>query len=217
MSRILAAGGAGFLGSNLVEEALRRGHTITVLDRPGAPSGLPAHTRGQLKWMEGDFCDPDAVRSACAGQDVVFHLIGTTLPKSSNTDPEFDFISHVAGTIRLLQAAKQQGVRKIVFISSGGTVYGIPRQVPIPETHPTDPISSYGISKLAIEKYLALFQSEHGLDYAILRLANPYGPHQRPERTQVQFPSSFGERSTDDPLRSGAMGPLCATTSMCLT
>ncbi len=184
MSRILVAGGAGFLGSNLVEEAIRRDHAVTVLDRPGAPSELPAEIRARLKWVEGDFRDPAAVRSACAGQDVAFHLIGTTLPKSSNDDPEFDFVSNVGGTIRLLQAAKQEGVRKLVFISSGGTVYGIPRQVPIPETHPTDPISSYGIAKLAIEKYLALFRSEHGLDYTILRVANPYGPHQRPERAQ---------------------------------
>jgi UDP-glucose 4-epimerase len=184
MSRILVAGGAGFMGSNLVEEALRRGHAVTVLDRPGAPSGLAPQARGQLHWVDGDFRDPDAVRSACAGQDVVFHLISTTLPKTSNEDPEFDFISNVSGTIRLLQAAKQEGVRKIVFISSGGTVYGIPRQVPITEAHPTEPISSYGISKLAIEKYLALFGSQRGLDYVILRVGNPYGPHQRPERAQ---------------------------------
>jgi len=184
MIRILVAGGAGFLGTNLVAEALRRGHDVTVLDRPGAPSGLPAEARARSRWVEGDFRDPEVARSACTGQDVVFHLIGTTLPKSSNEDPEFDFVSNVAGTIRLLQAAKQQGARKIVFVSSGGTVYGIPRQVPIPETHPTDPISSYGISKLAIEKYLAVFRSEHGLDYVILRVANPYGPHQNPERAQ---------------------------------
>jgi UDP-glucose 4-epimerase len=184
MTRILVAGGAGFLGSNLVDAALRRGHAVTVLDRPGAPSGLPSDTRARLNWLEGDFRDPQILHSACAGQDVVFHLIGTTLPKSSNEDPEFDFLSNVTGTIRLLQAAKQQGVRKLVFVSSGGTVYGVPRQVPIPETHPTDPISSYGISKLAIEKYLALFRSEHGLDYVILRVANPYGPHQRPEGAQ---------------------------------
>src|SRR5205807_7104798 len=175
---------AGFLGSNLIEEAFRRGHAVTVLDRPGAPSGIPPRIRAGLNWIEGDFGDPDALRPACAGQEVVFHLIGTTLPKSSNEDPEFDFVSNVRGTIRLLQAAKREGVRKIVFISSGGTVYGIPRQMPIPETHPTDPISSYGISKLAIEKYLALFHSEHGSDYVILRVANPYGPHQRPERAQ---------------------------------
>jgi UDP-glucose 4-epimerase len=184
MSRILVAGGAGFLGTNLVEEALRRGHAVTVLDRPGAPSDLPADARARLQWVEGDFRDPETVCRACAGQDVAFHLIGTTLPKSSNEDPEFDFVSNVGGTIGLLDAARREGVRKFVFISSGGTVYGIPRQVPIPETHPTDPISSYGISKLAIEKYLALFRSEHGLDYVILRLANPYGPHQRPERAQ---------------------------------
>jgi UDP-glucose 4-epimerase len=184
MARILVAGGAGFLGANLVEEALRRGHAVTVLDRPGASSGLSAQARAQLKWVEGDFRDQDVTRTACTGQDLVFHLIGTTLPKSSNEDPQFDFLSNVSGTIRLLQAARQEGVRKLVFVSSGGTVYGIPTQLPIPETHPTDPISSYGIAKLAIEKYLAVFRAEHGLDYAILRVANPYGPHQSPERAQ---------------------------------
>src|SRR5689334_14247829 len=87
MSRILVAGGAGFLGTNLVEEALRRGHAVTVLDRPGAPSDLPADARARLQWVEGDFRDPDAVCRACSGQDVAFHLIGTTLPKSSNEAP----------------------------------------------------------------------------------------------------------------------------------
>src|SRR5215475_1139901 len=169
MSRILVAGGAGFLGSNLVEEALRRGNVVTILDRPGAPSTLSKPLREQTTWVEGDFRDQDVVRSACVGQDVIFHLIGTTQPKSSNEDPEFDFVSNVVGTVRLLQAARLEGVRKLIFVSSGGTVYGIPRQVPIPETHPTEPISSYGIAKLAIEKYLELFRSEHGLDYVILR------------------------------------------------
>src|SRR5262249_37192509 len=132
MARTLVAGGAGFLGTNLVEEALRRGHAVTVLDRPGASSRLSAQARAQLNSVEGDFRDEDVVRTACAGQDLVFQLIGTTLPKSSNEDPEFDFVSNVSATIRLLQAARQERVRKIVFISSGGTVYGMPKQVPIP-------------------------------------------------------------------------------------
>jgi UDP-glucose 4-epimerase len=140
--------------------------------------------RARLRWIEGEFSNPAHLDAALEGQEIVFHLVSTTLPQSSNENPTFDFMSNVGGTIELLKAARRRGVKKIVFPSSGGTVYGMPSMVPIPETHPTEPRSSYGISKLAIEKYLALFHSEHGLEYAILRLANPYGRYQSPQSAQ---------------------------------
>ncbi len=96
----------------------------------------------------------------------------------------FDVESNVVGTLRMLHAASRGEVRKVVFISSGGTVYGMPQAVPIPESHPTEPRVSYAIAKLAIEKYLALFQSTHGLDHVVLRVANPYGERQRVDAAQ---------------------------------
>jgi UDP-glucose 4-epimerase len=184
MSRILIAGGAGFLGSNLADSLLHLGHAVHILDRRGARCLLPDEIRERIVWHEGDFSDPSCLQTAASGQDIVFHLISTTLPKSSNQDPAFDFASNVVGTIHLLEAAKHGGARKVIFASSGGTVYGLPQVIPIPENHPTEPLTSYGITKLAIEKYLALFRHEHGLEYTVLRMGNPYGRYQWPLGSQ---------------------------------
>jgi UDP-glucose 4-epimerase len=114
----------------------------------------------------------------------LLHLVSTTLPKNSNDDPIYDVQSNVVGTLQMLQAMVARNVRKIVFISSGGTVYGIPKYLPIDEEHPTDPLVSYGITKLAIEKYLQLFERMHGIKTISLRVANPYGERQRVETAQ---------------------------------
>jgi UDP-glucose 4-epimerase len=117
--------------------------------------------------------------AALQGNEIVFHLVSTTLPKTSNDNPVYDVESNVVGTLRLLELCREQGVRKVVFASSGGTVYGVPRSVPIDESHPTEPICSYGIHKLMIEKYLQLNHRVHGLDYCVVRPPNLYGPRQR--------------------------------------
>ena len=133
---------------------------------------------------EGDFTSDSDVASAVIGCDVCFHLISTTLPKSSNLDPVFDIETNLMGTVRLLNQVVKSGVGKVIFLSSGGTVYGPPQEIPIVETHPTNPICSYGITKLAIEKYLELFYQLHGVDYTVLRLSNPFGERQRIESSQ---------------------------------
>jgi UDP-glucose 4-epimerase len=143
-----------------------------VFERYAAP---PANS---LEWVQGDFAQAQQVSAALAGCEVVYHLISTTIPRSSNDDPVFDVQSNVIGTLRMLEQAAKAGVRKIVFVSSGGTVYGIPQEVPIKEEHPTQPVCSYGIGKLTIEKYLHMFRLLHGLDYCVLRLANPFGEGQ---------------------------------------
>lgn len=172
-------GGAGFIGLHLAERLLAAGHAVRVFDlRDGE---TPRHR--DIEWIRGDFLDPGSLRGAVAGCDALFHLAWTTLPKSSNDDPAADVGTNVVGTLRLLDAWR--GNRgKFVFISSGGTVYGVPRSVPIAEDHPTQPISSYGITKLTIEKYLELYRVLHGLDYCALRLANPFGERQRVETGQ---------------------------------
>jgi UDP-glucose 4-epimerase len=121
---------------------------------------------------------------ALTGCDLCFHLISTTQPKSSNEDPLFDVESNLAGTIKLLKQAVKAGTKKIIFTSSGGTVYGVPVQTPIPEEHPNNPTCSYGITKLAIEKYLSLFHTLYGLEYGILRISNPFGERQRTQASQ---------------------------------
>jgi UDP-glucose 4-epimerase len=109
----------------------------------------------------------------------VIFRVHTTGPGSSLADPSYDVESNVAASVRWLSRLEQTSVRKIVFVSSGGTVYGIPQRNPIDEQHPTDPISSYGITKLALEKYVAMYATAAGIEYLILRPSNVYGEGQR--------------------------------------
>lgn len=182
--RCLVLGGKGFIGSHLVDALLRKGLPVKVFDRANIPPMNDAAAAAQVDWVDGDFTSDADVGRALAGCDVCYHLVSTTLPQSSNADPVFDVETNVAGTIRLLNHAIRLGVKKIVFISSGGTVYGVPRHVPISEDHPTNPICSYGITKLAIEKYLHLYLTLHGLEYTVLRLSNPFGERQRIQASQ---------------------------------
>ena len=111
-------------------------------------------------------------------------MLFRSLPKSSNEDPRFDLETNVGHTLNLLESARRNAVESIVFVSSGGTVYGRPEATPIPESHPTNPLCAQGISKLAIEKYLHLYWKLHGLDYCVLRVSNAYGGRERTEKAQ---------------------------------
>jgi UDP-glucose 4-epimerase len=180
----LVLGGGGFIGSHLAEGLAQAGHPVKVFDRPqGKALRLLAGRKG-CEVVTGDFLDPRDLERVVSGAEVVFHLIATTVPKNSNEDQAADVESNVVGTLRLLELCQAHRVRRIVFPSSGGTVYGIPRATPIDETHPTDPISSYGIHKLTIEKYLHLNRVLNGLDYRVLRIANAYGERQRTDTAQ---------------------------------
>jgi UDP-glucose 4-epimerase len=177
----LVLGGNGFIGVHLVKSLLTGGDAVRVYDR--SPNRFGAAPEG-AEYVQGEIGNHGLIREAVEGVDVVFHLVSTTLPKTSNDDPIYDVRSNLVDTLQLLEACVQAGVRKVVFASSGGTVYGSPRTVPITEDHPTNPITSYGIVKLAAEKYLGLFHHLHGLDYAALRISNPYGPYQDPRGQQ---------------------------------
>ena len=172
-------GGAGFIGSHLAPALLAGGHSVRIFDRPDREQVAAPVWRNDVEWVEGDFVNPVDGQRALAGQDVVYHLVSTTLPKSSNDNPVYDVESNLIGTLGMLQLAVRLNIRKVIFASSGGTVYGVPRAIPIPETHATDPLCSYGICKLAIEKYLQLFHTLHGLAYCVLRMSNPFGERQR--------------------------------------
>ena len=181
--RCLVLGGGGFLGGHIVEALQDEGFLVRVFDcvpRRATAARIDATT----DWCEGDFGNRGDVAAALKDCDVAFHLVATTLPRSSNEDPIHDLESNLVPTVRFIAAAVESGVKKVVFASSGGTVYGIPKTVPIAENHPTQPLCSYGIHKLAIEQYLHLYHSLHGLSYCVLRLANPFGERQRGDASQ---------------------------------
>jgi UDP-glucose 4-epimerase len=178
-------GGSGFIGSHLVDRLLADGWQVRVLDL--AYDKFLGQREG-VDYYIGSFLDSPILAKAIHRADVVFHLATTTIPGVSDKDPEFDVATNLNGSLRLLNAASQGSVGKVVFLSSGGTVYGKQVATPIPETHPQNPNCSYGIVKLAIEKYLALFHSLHGLEYTIVRPANPYGPRQSLDRGQGVIP-----------------------------
>lgn len=182
--KCLVLGGGGFMGSHLSRALLEQGHAVRIFDRSNLTPAEPPPPRKDCEWLEGDFLNEGDVVRAIAGCEIVYHLISTTLPKSSNDNPVYDAESNLVSTLRMLEAARRAGVRKVIFASSGGTVYGVPREVPITELHPTEPICAYGVSKLATEKYLHIYHALHGLDYCVLRIANPYGEGQRPVASQ---------------------------------
>ncbi len=182
--KCLILGGGGFIGSHLCEALLAQGHHVRILDRPNLARFKPFGYEEKVEWIDGDFVNRKDVDNAVSGCDIIYHLVSTTLPSSSNANPAYDVETNVIGTLHLLEAVRKHKVRKIIFVSSGGTVYGIPEEIPIRETHPTEPICSYGISKLAIEKYLNLFNLLHGIEYCVLRFSNPFGERQRVSAAQ---------------------------------
>lgn len=178
--RCLVIGAGGFLGGALSSALCDRGAVVQGYGRLSSDGPRDA----RVIWTNALFGDFSALARAVEGQEIVFHLLSSSIPESSNREPAEDLAANVHATIKLLDCCSAAEVRKVIFASSGGTVYGIPSIVPTPENAPTDPISAYGIGKLAIEKYLALYHRIHGLDYHVLRLANPYGPGQSPFKKQ---------------------------------
>lgn len=179
--KALVIGGNGFIGTHLVTALKSEGLDVRVFDRYPSKFVEPDN---RVEYIVGDLGNHGALNEIVKDMDWVFHLAYTTLPKTSNDDPIYDVRSNLIDTIQLLQECNHFGIKKFVFISSGGTVYGVPKTVPIKETHITDPICSYGITKLAIEKYLQLFYHLYSLDYTVIRLSNPYGPGQNPNAKQ---------------------------------
>lgn len=184
LKRILVVGGSGFMGQNVIRELIREKYSVACLDRYEAPFLAECGA----EFISGDISEANQLEAMLKGVDAVIHMACTILPQMSNSDPLFDVETNVEGTLHLLDAAAKNNVRKVVFFSSGGTVYGVPQHVPIPESHPTNPTCSYGITKLMIEKYLRLYRDLHGLDTCSLRLANPYGPYQRVKAVQGAVP-----------------------------
>lgn len=170
---ILVIGGCGFIGRHVVKNLAASDINLIVYDK----NSNIKNNSDRIEYLQGELDNNKRLESIIIKYKVshIVHLVSTTIPKTSNENMKFDLISNVAGTIALLDLCVKHHVTKIIFMSSGGTVYGIPQSLPVAETHPTDPICSYGICKLTIEKYLTLYHYLHGIQYVIIRAANPYG------------------------------------------
>ena len=177
-------GGGGFIGSALAEKLLHQGHSIRIFERPRVPQYREFQPNEAVEWMTGDLMSLHDVNSAIEDVDAVVHLVSTTLPKNSNDDPIYDVQTNIVASLYILNAMVANKIPRILFISSGGTVYGTPISLPIDESHCTEPHVSYGVTKLAIEKYLLLYQRLHGIKSIILRVSNPFGERQRIETAQ---------------------------------
>lgn len=180
--RCLVLGASGFIGGHLVASLANLGHQVVAYGRNFGNTNLSGMDVN-IEYVTGDFCNENRWNDLLSGVQVCYHLITTTVPKSSNDDPIADVTGNIIGTLKFLEVARKKNIR-IVFSSSGGTVYGRINTDSIDENHATDPLCSYGITKLAIEKYLLLYRELHGVRSVVLRIANPYGEGQHPDSIQ---------------------------------
>jgi UDP-glucose 4-epimerase len=180
----LVTGGAGFIGSNLVDGLLARGDTVTVLDdlSTGKKDNLTSAEQQGARLVHVDIRDAEAVAKAIgeANPHAIFHLAAQIDVRKSVADPAFDARTNVEGTVNVLKAAQEHGVKRVVNTSTGGAIYGEGRQIPAPESHPVAPEAPYGLSKFCAEQYCEIFTRLHGLSTVSLRYGNVYGPRQDP-------------------------------------
>ncbi len=176
--KVLVTGGAGFIGSHIVDSCIAAGHDVVVLDN--LSTGDASKINPNARFVEGDVRDADLVNALFLEEqfNAVNHHAAQLDVRVSVASPGFDAEQNIIGSVNLLQAAATNGVERFVFASSGGTVYGEQQVFPADETHSTEPISPYGVSKLSVEKYLGYFAHQYGLRYVVLRYTNVYGPRQ---------------------------------------
>jgi UDP-glucose 4-epimerase len=182
--RTLVTGAAGFIGSTLVDRLLADGHSVVGVDdlSSGRSENMVLAARHDgFEYAKADITSADLIGLLAETKpEVVFHLAAQIDVRRSVTDPQFDSTVNVVGTVRLAEAARQAGVRKIVHTSSGGSIYGTPTTFPTPETIPTDPASPYAAGKVAGEVYLNMFRNLYGLECSHIAPGNVYGPRQDP-------------------------------------
>jgi UDP-glucose 4-epimerase len=177
--KILVTGGAGFIGSHVCDAFVTRGHEVIALDN--LSSGKKENLDPKVRLAALDIKSPEAARLIESEKpQVICHLAAQMDVRRSVEDPRFDAESNILGMLNLLEASRKAGVKKFLFSSTGGAIYGEQDEFPAPEAHPTRPVSPYGVSKAAGELYLGYYKAQYGLNYVALRYANVYGPRQNP-------------------------------------
>jgi len=192
-------GANGFIGRHLVRRLAAYGHSVRSVSRSFGADFIQPLT-GKVDFVEADFREPLPIASTLVGVDTIVQLISTSSPALQNRFATADIKDNVIPHVDFIQSAVQAGVRRYVFVSSGGTVYGPNARVPIPEDAITTPISSHGLTKLTIEKYLQMYGHVEGLDYVILRVANPFGPRQVFRKGQGLIPAALARYRAGQPI-----------------
>jgi UDP-glucose 4-epimerase len=177
--KILVTGGAGFIGSNVVDSYIEAGHEVVVVD--DLSTGRKENINLKAKFYEMDIRSPE-IKNVFRSErpDILNHHAAQMSVPASVEDPIFDADVNVEGFLNVMESARKSGVKKVIFISSGGAVYGEAEEYPTSEQYYPAPLSPYAITKYAAEKYLAFYSHQYGLDYTVLRYANVYGPRQTP-------------------------------------
>jgi len=177
--KVLVTGGAGFIGSHVVDALVEAGHEVVIVD--DLSTGRASNINPRARFYQMDIRDPHLSEVFEQERfDIVNHHAAQMDVRKSVADPLFDADVNIRGSLNLLECARKSGVRKIVYISTGGAVYGEPEYLPCDEAHPVNPICPYGASKHTVEHYLYMYRVLHGLAYAVLRYPNVYGPRQDP-------------------------------------
>lgn len=182
MKNIIVFGGAGFIGTNLAIALSNSGkYNITLVDKSlKFFSHIEEMKLDNISFVEEEFNLETDFDELLKNKDIVYHLVSSTVPTTSNKAVSGEITNNVVVTSNLLEACVKHNIKQVLFISSGGTIYGKEGHCPLREETPTYPITSYGLQKITIEKLLYLYNYMHNLDYRVIRLANPYGPYQRP-------------------------------------
>jgi UDP-glucose 4-epimerase len=177
---VLVVGGSGFIGSHVASAFARLNYPVRSFSRTPPRYGEV----GGVEYIFGDALEVDDITPQIADADVVIFAVSTDTPSSAQREPERDLITNAMAAFRVLDAASRHSVQHMVLMSSGGTVYGVPRSLPVPEEHPTNPISAFGISRLTVEKYFRMFCFQTKVPTSILRVGNAYGERQAPDSGQ---------------------------------
>jgi len=183
--KVLVTGGTGFIGSFVVEELLNKNYEVVIIANGRQ---LPEYLRKnseKIMYFQADFGDTDILEKALPGCNAVIHLAWSTVPKPTKGGATaFEFSKNISSTVNLIEKCIEFNIDKFIFISSGGTVYGIPDEIPITELHALNPISNYGLGKLIAEKLIHLYNYSYNINYTVLRVSNAYGERQNIYKNQ---------------------------------
>lgn len=198
--RVVIFGGTGFIGQYVVRACLAAKFDVTVVVRSSGHDEYLDDLRDRITLVAGDFTVKSEVRRSLTNATDAIVVVGTTVPATAVHDPTHELFATVLPHVNFLDAAVSAAVGRVVVASSGGTVYGNPRTLPIPEDHPLQPITPYGIAKMTIESYCAFYRQHAGLDARVLRIANPYGPGQRVTSGQGFVGTVFARMLREEPI-----------------